>query len=387
MRTNASRLQCNHLQSHRGKGAISVRSVLVVMGCSASRSVAMGTEPTAATRDNFFDSSFKRRAAELQPALQVDHERTTAVIDLSMALALQAAQGDSTEAHLLEFAVSNSKAICDRMSIWMVNFSSSGLVCVASNAMGLTSRYLDLNDQSQMPCFAFVSSCNVRQRGDMQYPLRSFDPQVFDPPTKAALADIESRYGLAVRSAAFAPIVASPSESAPDVLRGVIELVYLKSNNSSTVTVAADEAPDDRFSSVEVSLMCQLSDSVGAALESLRLSNEVEAHQSSRLLNRILPRHIVSKLMEGNEEIIYESCENAFVLYSDIVSFTAWCSTREPREVLVLLNAMCAGVFCSRTCAVVRQAIAFDATLVPTLSLPPHSTQLKETPGAPYAPI
>ena len=52
-------------------------------------------------------------------------------------------------------------------------------------------------------------------------------------------------------------------------------------------------------------------------------------------------QHIVTQLQKRiPEDFIVESCDHAYVLFSDIVSFTAYCSRREPRDVVVMLNSM-----------------------------------------------
>ena len=54
------------------------------------------------------------------------------------------------------------------------------------------------------------------------------------------------------------------------------------------------------------------------------------------------PRHIVTQIQKrgANSDFIVESCDRAFVLYSDIVSFTSYCARRQPRDVVVMLNSM-----------------------------------------------
>ena len=83
----------------------------------------------------------------------------------------------------------------------------------------------------------------------------------------------------------------------------------------------------------------QLGGYLATALQSLRLSDD--DLQGERLLYRMLPKHIVTQLQKRvPEDFIVESCEHAYVLFSDIVSFTAYCSRREPRDVVVMLNSM-----------------------------------------------
>lgn len=83
----------------------------------------------------------------------------------------------------------------------------------------------------------------------------------------------------------------------------------------------------------------QLGTNLATALQTLVLADKNQ--QGERLLYRMLPQHIVSQLQKrGPEDFLVESCDKAFVLYSDIVSFTSYCSSREPRDVVVMLNSM-----------------------------------------------
>ena len=64
-----------------------------------------------------------------------------------------------------------------------------------------------------------------------------------------------------------------------------------------------------------------------------------------RLVHRMLPRHIVRQLQTrrvagGTRQLAVEQSERTFVLFSDIVSFTTYCAARQPREVMVMLNAL-----------------------------------------------
>ena len=93
------------------------------------------------------------------------------------------------------------------------------------------------------------------------------------------------------------------------------------------------------FSPIATRQLGQLGGYLAVALQSLRLSDE--DLQGERLLYRMLPKHIVTQLQKRvPEDFIVESCEHAFVLFSDIVSFTAYCARREPRDVVVMLNSM-----------------------------------------------
>ncbi len=85
--------------------------------------------------------------------------------------------------------------------------------------------------------------------------------------------------------------------------------------------------------------MAQLGIYFGTALYALRLSDADQ--QGERLLYRMLPKHIVSQLQKRSpQDFIVESCDQAYVLFSDIVGFTSYCADREPRDVVVMLNSM-----------------------------------------------
>jgi len=114
------------------------------------------------------------------------------------------------------------------------------------------------------------------------------------------------------------------------------------------------------FSAAEEWLALTLSEYVGAAFHGLEAARaEIEG---LRLVHRMLPRHIVRQLQKRSPELVVEKCrrpdrptprtppdarrpprrrsQRTFVLFSDIVSFTSYCASREPRDVVVMLNSL-----------------------------------------------
>jgi CheY-like chemotaxis protein len=68
-----------------------------------------------------------------------------------------------------------------------------------------------------------------------------------------------------------------------------------------------------------------------------RMHLESEKSKSDALLLNTLPAPIVERLSSG-EKVIADSFDNVTVLFSDIVNFTSFSNTREPREVVEVLN-------------------------------------------------
>lgn len=87
---------------------------------------------------------------------------------------------------------------------------------------------------------------------------------------------------------------------------------------------------------------------IGACLEKKRLRDrevlhlrqiEEEKHKSDELLHVILPHEIVEELKATNA-VRPRRHENVAVLFCDIVSFTPFCASREPDEIVSLLQGL-----------------------------------------------
>lgn len=66
---------------------------------------------------------------------------------------------------------------------------------------------------------------------------------------------------------------------------------------------------------------------------------ELERDRSDALLHVILPDEIVEEL-KRTDKVQPRRCEDAALLFSDIVGFTPWCETRQPEEILSVLQAL-----------------------------------------------
>ncbi|CAH1777166.1 unnamed protein product [Owenia fusiformis] len=66
---------------------------------------------------------------------------------------------------------------------------------------------------------------------------------------------------------------------------------------------------------------------------------ETEKQKNVELLNMVFPRDIAKKLWRG-EQVEPKCIENCTMLFSDLVGFTAICSTCTPMEVINMLNTM-----------------------------------------------
>lgn len=66
---------------------------------------------------------------------------------------------------------------------------------------------------------------------------------------------------------------------------------------------------------------------------------EVDHARSAKLLNKMLPPHIMSKLKAGHN-MIAESHDEVTILFSDIVGFTTLAATYSTAEIIIMLNEM-----------------------------------------------
>jgi class 3 adenylate cyclase len=245
-------------------------------------------------------------------------------------------------------------------------------------------------------------------------------PPVRIEPNTEAFTQLEEQYATKLRAAYYVPIVAtstSPSDETDVVQFGVIEFVHLSKDDSvaqdgggsssrldalkaaaipswvagassasaspkarrsgqddgSTRSSAGEGNEPDAVSALSLRQLAQFGSYVATALQSLRLSDE--DLQGERLLHRMLPKHVVKQLQKRvPEDSIVETCDHAFVLFSDIVGFTAYCAGREPRDVVVMLNSMCAPS-ASRSVPAASaglSAAAYRSRCVPPPLLPPQ---------------
>ena len=93
------------------------------------------------------------------------------------------------------------------------------------------------------------------------------------------------------------------------------------------------------FDNDDESIVTAFAAHIGITLQNISIYDEaVEAQERHySLLRRMLPAHIVDKLHTG-ETYIAEPHERLFVLFSDIVNFTAMAAKITPQELVVLLN-------------------------------------------------
>ena len=80
------------------------------------------------------------------------------------------------------------------------------------------------------------------------------------------------------------------------------------------------------------------------AAESGRQLAKIREKKVDGLLCAMLPVTVLNRLVAagGADNVtIFDKAENATVLFSDMIAFTAWSSTRTPSQVVAMLNAIC----------------------------------------------
>lgn len=298
----------------------------------------------------------------------------SAILDLAFSLSLLATKPMATEAELLQ-ALTSSRShitIADHISFWRLQAPGlqkqpmptnsdvntvqmqQKLECVASDADGMRGRTLSLSDTLAFPCIALLEATGRAEPLPMHPDLTKDD--------LPGASELHGRFPGA-RDALYVPVAGYIFSSDTIVQFGVIELVLCQRaeelsesnqqhntdmhveqsaacSSSSSDGVGGGYGGAHTFTPLMSQQIIQLSAYLATALQSLQLSDAEQ--QGERLLYRMLPKHIVSQLRQRStpEDFIVESSECAYVLYSDIVGFTAYCANRDPRDVVVMLNSM-----------------------------------------------
>lgn len=271
-----------------------------------------------------------------------DREVMKNILQLSTRLSLMAGERGRSEQDLADMVIASCKSffapVVDMIIMWQVQPGAAGsdgkLVAVASDAKALIGKEIDLSDDESIPaCAAFLASS-----------FYDSPPLMVNKADKSACSSLAALYSIDVRGALYVPLNAEDPNREGNTTEctqiGVLELVL---QNSSSLPEAAEdgsiEQEGDCFTPLRCEQMRQLGSSLANALQAIRLANKDQ--QGERLLYRMLPRHIVTQLQtRAPEDFLVESCEKAFVLFSDIVSFTKYCATRDPQDVVIMLNSM-----------------------------------------------
>ncbi|KAA6321846.1 MAG: putative adenylate cyclase, partial [Streblomastix strix] len=104
-----------------------------------------------------------------------------------------------------------------------------------------------------------------------------------------------------------------------------------------------DSSQAGSFSSKDLNLLSTVATSIGTAMANQQLVSRIlKEEKEYDTLARFLSPHLIKRIKQTGGELRRESQEvpNAAILFADIRNFTAWSSTREPKEIFTFLNEM-----------------------------------------------
>ena len=359
--------------------------------CSSESVAEVSSRPTvSAPRDDLADVPTGATTVEVQ-------QRLNAILDVALRVSMMSKEGID-ESDLCERVVTSRTRVstAEVLSIWRLRRLKEGeedLECISSSQEDLRGFMLPVVDGT--PAWPVCALRAARRRAGVGAPCAMqvpFPAARADPYSSGAASggggegsaadgsdvswvdgDIEpGRAELAARCALEAPGAMYVPMFAPYVgedglaqLFGLVEYVSTRrpeadADNAEPTDALRVAGGARSFSAAEEWLALTLSEYVGAAFHGLEAARaEIEG---LRLVHRMLPRHIVRQLQKRSPELVVEKCrrparptprtppdarrpprrrsQRTFVLFSDIVSFTSYCASREPRDVVVMLNSL-----------------------------------------------
>ena len=299
------------------------------MGCACSSTgrVELPARDEGATANA---AATTEHALLIQSGAATDVLLLSQLVQVSTQLSIMASEHGRSEQDLCDAAVAARAPMfsvaADRMTVWCLQPGASGadgkLAAISSDMAGQTGLIIDLGATSP-PCEA-IRACAML----------GATPVLANLADQSARRELEARYG-PLHAVLYVPINVHTETDFTQI--GIIELV-LNDHNGAASNHDASEG-NGPFSPLRCKHLAQLGINLASSLLELRLADKTQ--QGERLLYRMLPRHVVAQLQtRAPQDFLVESCDRAFVLFSDIVKFTNYCSTRDPQNVVVMLNSM-----------------------------------------------